>query len=88
MAEAPGTAVRTPDSLLRDPVSIALTLTSLPSKCPARIVGILWFLSVVKRRCARDVSTMDTSDLPGLFPAGPLREARREWAGWLRPARP
>ena len=68
MAEAPGTAVRTPDSLLRDPVSIALTLTSLPSKYPARIVGILWFLSVVKRRCARDVSTMDTSDPPDLFP--------------------
>ena len=65
VAEAPGSAVRTPDLLLCGLVSTALTLTSLPSKRPSGIVGILRFLSVVKRRCVRDVSTMDTSDMPG-----------------------
>ena len=60
MTEAPGRAVRTPDSLLRGSVSTALTLTSLPSKRPAGIVEILRFFFVVQRRCACDVSTMDT----------------------------
>ena len=44
VTEAPGCAVRTPDSLLRGPVSTALTLPRLPSKRPAGIVGILQFL--------------------------------------------
>ena len=57
-------------SLLRGPVSTALILTSLASKRPAGIVGILRFLSSVQRRYAFNVSTMDTSDLPG--PARPL----------------
>ena len=57
-------------SLLRGLVSTALTLTSLASKRPAGIVGILRFLSSVQRRYAFNVSTMDTSDLPG--PARPL----------------
>ena len=35
---------------------------------PAQIVGILRFFFGVRRRCACDVSTMDTSDLPDLFP--------------------
>ena len=70
MTEAPGSAVRTPDSLLRGPVSTALTLTTLPSKHPAGIVGILRFFFGVLRRYAFNVSTMDTSDLPG--PARPL----------------
>jgi len=52
-------------SLLRGPVSTALTLTTLPSKHPAGIVGILRFFSGVPRRYAFNVSTMDTSDLPG-----------------------
>ena len=52
-------------SLLRGPVSTVLTLTSLASKRPAGIVGILRFLSGVPRRYAFNVSTMDTSDLPG-----------------------
>ena len=60
MTEAPGYAERTPDSLLRGLVSTALTSTSPASVRPAGIVGILRFLSVVKRRCVRDVSTMDT----------------------------
>jgi len=60
MTEASGRAVRTPDSLLRGPVSTVLTLTSLASKHPAGIVGILRFFSCVRRRCACDVSTMDT----------------------------
>ena len=60
MTEAPGCVVRTPDSLLRGLVSIALTLPSLPPKRPAGIVGILRFFFVVRRRCACDVSTMDT----------------------------
>ena len=61
---------RPTDSLLRGPVSTALTLTTLPPKHPAGIVGILRFLSGVQRRYAFNVSTMDTSDLPG--PATPL----------------
>ena len=68
MTEAPGCAVRTPDSLLRGPVSTALTLPRLPSKRPAGIVGILRFLSGAQHRCTRDVSTMDTSDPPDLSP--------------------
>ena len=70
VTEAPGCAARTPDSLLRGPVSTALTLTSLPSKHPAGIVEILRFFFGVRRRYAFNVSTMDTSDLPG--PARPL----------------
>ena len=49
-------------------MSAALTLASLPSKHPVGIVGILRFFFVMQRRCACDVSTMDTSDLPDLFP--------------------
>ena len=67
---APDRAARTPDSLPRGPVSTALTLPSLPPKHPAEIVGILRFLSGAPRRYAFNVSTMDTSDLPG--PARPL----------------
>ena len=68
VTEAPGSAARTPDSLLRCPVSTALTLPSLPPKRPAGIVEILRFLSGAQHRCTRDVSTMDTSDPPDLFP--------------------
>ena len=68
MTEASGCAVRTPDSLLRGLVSTALTLPSLPANHPAEIVGILRFFFGVQRRCACDVSTMDTSDPPDLFP--------------------
>jgi len=70
VTEAPGCAARTPDSLPRGPVSTALTLTSLPSVRPAGIVEILRFFFGVRRRYAFNVSTMDTSDLPG--PARPL----------------
>ena len=70
VTEGPGSAVRTPDSLLRGPVSTALTLGGPTSVRPAGIVGILRFLSGVQRRYAFNVSTMDTSDLPG--PARPL----------------
>ena len=70
VTEASGCAARTPDSLLRGPVSTALTLTSLPSKHPAEIIEILRFFFGAQRRYAFNVSTMDTSDLPG--PARPL----------------
>ena len=60
MTEASGCAVRTPDSLLRGPVSTALTLPSLPANHPAEIVGILRFFFGVQRRCGVDVSTVDT----------------------------
>ena len=69
MTEAPGRAVRIPDSLLRGLVSTVLTLTSLASKRPAGIVGILRFFFGVRIRCAFNVSTLDTNDLPGLFPS-------------------
>ena len=70
VTEAPGSAARTPDSLPRGPVSTALTSTSPASVRPAGIVEILRFLFGVQRRYAFNVSTMDTSDLPG--PARPL----------------
>ena len=69
VTEAPGCATKNPaDSLPRGPVSTALTSTIQPPKHPAEIVGILRFVLGVQRRCACDVSTMDTSDLPALFP--------------------
>ena len=57
--EAPGCAVRTPNSLLRGPVSTVLTLTGPTSMFPAGIVGILRFFSGVRLRCAFNVSTLD-----------------------------
>ena len=69
MTEAPGYAVRTPDSLLRGPVSTALTWTGPTSMVPAGIVGILRFFFGVRIRCTFNVSTLDTNDLPGLFPS-------------------
>ena len=47
-------------SLLRGLVSTVLTLTGPASMFPARIVEILRFFFVVRRRCTCDVSTMDT----------------------------
>ena len=80
MTEAPGRAVRTPDSLLRGLVSTVLTSTGPASKHPAGIVEILRFFFGVQRRCACDVSTVDTDTPPELFPSratslpwGPLR---------------
>ena len=70
VTEAPGSAARTPDSLLRGLVSTALTLPSPASVRPAGIVEILRLFFGVRLRCAFNVSTMDTSDLPG--PARPL----------------
>ena len=67
VTKGPGRAVGTPDSLLRDTVSTVLTLAGPTSVRPADIVEILRFLSGVQRRYAFNVSTMDTSDLPGLF---------------------
>ena len=71
VTETPGRAARTPGSLLRGPVSTALTSTSLPSKHPAGIVEILRFFLVVRRRCACDVSTMDTAPPVTPHPFGP-----------------
>ena len=80
MTEAPGRAVRIPDSLLRGLVSTVLTSTGPMSVRPAGIVGILRFFFGVQRRCACDVSTVDTDTPPELFPSratslprGPLR---------------
>ena len=58
-------------SLLRGPVSTVLTLTSLALKRPAGIVGILRFFFGVRRRCACDVSTMDTHTPSCLAPKPP-----------------
>ena len=65
VTETPGCAARTPDSLLRGPVSTALTSTSPAPVRPVGIVGILRFFLGAQRRCGVDVSTMDTSDLLG-----------------------
>ena len=71
VAEAPGSAVRTPNLLLRGLVSTVLTLTSLALKRPAGILGILRFFFVVRRRCACDVSTVDTHAPSCLAPQPP-----------------
>ena len=71
VTEAPGRAVRTPDSLLRGLVSTVLTSTGPASKHPAEIVGILRFFFVVRRRCACDVSTLDTHTPSCLAPGPP-----------------
>ena len=71
MTEAPGSALETMDSLLRGPVSTALTSTSLPPKRPAGIVEILRFFLGVRRRCACDVSTVDTHTPSCLAPQPP-----------------
>ena len=71
MTGAPDRAVRSPDSLLRGPVSTALTLTGPTSMFPAGIVGILRFFFGVRRRSGVDVSTMDTDTSPGLLPSAP-----------------
>ena len=84
VTEAPGRAARTSDSLLRGPMSTALTLPSLPPKHPAGIVGILRFLSGVQRRYAFNVSTMDTGKPSCLasratnLPRVPLRASASE----------
>ena len=67
----PGCAVRTPDSFLCGLVSTVLTLTGPASMFPAGIVGILRFFFVVRRRCACDVSTMDTHTPSCLAPKPP-----------------
>ena len=71
MREAPGRAVRIPDSLLRGLVSTVLTSTGPMSVRPAGIVGILRFFFGVQRRCACDVSTMDTHTPSCLAPKPP-----------------
>ena len=68
VTEAPGRAARTSDSLLRGPVSTALTSTIQPPKRPVGIVGILRLIFGAQHRCRVDVSAVDTSDLPDLFP--------------------
>ena len=69
MTEAPGCVVRTPDSLLRGLVSIALTLPSLPANHPAEIVGILRFFLGEQSRLGVNVSAVDTDAPPDLFPS-------------------
>ena len=71
VTEAPVHAARTPDSLLRGPVSTALTLPSLPSKRPAGIVEILRLFFGVRLRCAFNVSTLDTDTPSCLAPKPP-----------------
>ena len=75
MTGAPDRAVRSPDSLLRGPVSTALTLTGPTSMFPAGIVGILRFFFGVRRRSGVDVSIMDTPrHAPSLRPHSRLQD--------------
>ena len=86
-ATAPGSTTKNPaDSLPHSPVSTALTSTSQPPKHPAEIVGILRFFFGARRRCACDVSTMDTSDLPDLFPSTSLSPQDHQLAPGSRPS--
>jgi len=71
VTKAPGSVARTPDSLLRDTVSTALTLLDRASMFPAGIVEILRLFFGVRRRCACDVSTMDTHTPSCLAPKPP-----------------
>ena len=71
VTEAPGRAARTPDSLLRGPVSTALTLAGPTSVRPAGIVGILRFFTGVQSRFGVNVSTMDTHTPSCLAPKPP-----------------
>ena len=71
VTKAPGSAARTPDSLLRDTVSTALTLMDRTSMFPVGIAGILRLFFGVRRRCACDVSTMDTHTPSCLAPKPP-----------------
>jgi len=71
VTEAPGSATRTPGSLLRGPVSTALTLAGPAPVRPAGIVGILRFFFGVQRQCAFNVSTMDTHTPSCLAPQPP-----------------
>ena len=71
VTEAPGSAARTPDSLLRGPVSTALTSTSPASARPAGIVEILRFLSGVQSRFEVNVSAVDTDTPSCLTPKPP-----------------
>ena len=83
VTEAPGRAVRTPDSLLRGLVSTVLTSTGPASVRPAEIVGILRFFFVVWRRCACDVSTLDTHPPSYLAPRPPSPPGSPACAGFL-----
>ena len=71
MTEAPGCAVRTPDSLLRGLVSTALTLPSPTSEPPTGIVGMPRFVFGAQHRSGVDVSTMDTHTPSCLAPKPP-----------------
>ena len=71
MTEAPGCAVRTPDSLLRGRVSTALTWTGPASAQPAGIVGILRFVLGVQPRFGVNVSAVDTDTPSCLAPKPP-----------------
>jgi len=68
VTEAPGSALEIMDSLLRGPVSTALTLTSLPSKHPAGIVEILRSFFGMQHRCGANVSAVDTHTPSGRAP--------------------
>ena len=70
--EAPGCAVRTPNSLLRGPVSTVLTLTGPTSMFPAGIVGILRFVLGVQPRFGVNVSAVDTDTPSRPIPSAPL----------------
>ena len=69
VTEASGSAARTPGSLLRGPVSTALTLPSLPANHPTEIVGILRFFLGEQSRLGVNVSAVDTDAPPDLFPS-------------------
>ena len=69
--EAPGCAVRTPNSLLRGPVSTVLTSTGPTSMFPAGIVGILRFVLGVQPRFGVNVSAVDTDTPSCLAPEPP-----------------
>ena len=83
MTGAPGYAVRTPDSLLRGPVSTALTLPSLPANHPAEIVGILRFFLGEQSRLGVNVSAVDTDTPSCLAPEPPSPPGPSACPGFL-----
>ena len=83
VTEAPGYAVRTPDSLLRGPVSTALTWTGPTSMFPAGIVGILRFVLGVQPRFGVNVSAVDTDTPSCLAPEPPSPPGPSACPGFL-----
>ena len=67
-ATAPGSTTKNPGLTPARPGVHSADINEPAAKDPVGIVGILRFFFVARRRCACDVSTMDTDKPSDLFP--------------------